>query len=98
MKEKWYQSLLKLLKNRLLFYGFKIKKETNDVIIFDLLIEDLIIPKKRNYEDVVFYFVKDTEIVYKFYSQLIYKKNLFREFIKCFWDRQYENLNRYDNI
>jgi hypothetical protein len=98
MEERWYKSLVKILKARLLFYQLKLKKETKHFIIIDAGIEDIVIPKKQLLGYTVVYFVKDNRVVNKFVSDSEWKNNVFDAFIKHYWRRQKENLNRYDKI
>lgn len=98
MDKRWYNSLVKILKARLLFYQLKIKKENKSFIIIDSGIEDIVIPKKQIFNYIVVYFVKDEKVVAKFVSNSEWKNNVFKDFIKFYWQRQRENLNIYDNI
>jgi hypothetical protein len=81
-----------------LFYQLKLKKETKHFIIIDAGIEDIVIPKKQLLGYTVVYFVKDNRVVNKFVSDSEWKNNVFDAFIKHYWRRQKENLNRYDKI
>jgi len=98
MEERWYKSLVKILKARLLFYQLKVKKENKHFIIIDAGIEDIIIPKKQIGNYTVVYFVRDKKVVSKFISDSIWKNNVFKDFVSFYWKRERENLNRYDNI
>lgn len=98
MKERWYKSLVKIIRARLLFYNFKVKKENKHFIIIDGGIEDIIIPKKQVGEYTVVYFVKDKKVVGKFVNDSVWKNTVFNSFLAYFWNRQTENLKRYDNL
>lgn len=98
MDKRWYNSLVKILKARLLFYQLKLKKENKSFIIIDSGVEDIIIPKKQMFNYIVVYFVKDEKVVAKFVSNSEWKNNVFKDFIKFYWQRQRENLNIYDKI
>lgn len=98
MEKRWYNSLVKILKARLLFYQLRLRKEDRNFIIIDAGIEDIIIPKKQISNYTVIYFVKDKIVVGKFVSSSEWKNNVFKDFIRFYWQRQKENLNIYDNI
>lgn len=98
MEKKWYDSLVKILKARLLFYQLKLRKENSSFIIIDAGIEDIIIPKKKISTATIIFFVRNEEVVGKFISNSEWKNNVFKEFMKFYWQRQKENLNTYDNI
>jgi hypothetical protein len=98
MEKRWHDSLVKILKARLLFYQLKLIKESSSFIIIDAGIEDIIIPKKQISTATIIYFVKNKEVVGKFISSSEWKNNVFKEFMKFYWQRQKENLNTYDNI
>ena len=98
MEERWYKSLVKILKARLLFYQLTLKKENKHFIIIDAGIEDIVIPKKQILNYTVVYFVKDNKVVSKFVSDSEWKNNVFKAFIKHYWRRQRENLKIYDKI
>lgn len=98
MEERWFKSLIKIIKARLLFYQLSIKKENKHFIIIDSGVEDIIIPKKQMFNYIVIYFVKDKKVVSKFVSDSEWKNNVFKAFIKHYWQRQRENLKNYDNI
>lgn len=98
MDKRWYNSLVKILKARLLFYQLRLRKENKNFIVIDTGIEDIIIPKKQISNYTVIYFVKDKVVVGKFVSSSEWKSNVFKDFIRFYWQRQKENLNIYDNI
>lgn len=98
MEERWYKSLVKILKARMLFYNLSIKKENKHFIVIDSGIEDIIIPKKQISGLTVIYFTKDKKVVSKFTSDSIWKNNVFKSFLLHYWKRQKENLKLYDNI
>ncbi len=98
MEERWYKSLVKILKARLLFYQLELKKENKHFIIINGGIEDIIIPKKQIAPYTVVYFVKDGKVVSKFTDNSEWKNNVFKAFVSFYWRRQRENLNRYDKL
>lgn len=98
MEERWYKSLVKILKARLLFYQLELKKENKHFIIISNGIEDIVIPKKQIANYTVVYFVKDKKVVGKFVDDSVWKNNVFKAFITFYWRRERENLNRYDNL
>lgn len=98
MEKRWYDSLIKILKARLLFYQLELRKENSSFIIIDAGIEDIVIPKKQISTATIIYFVRNKEVVGKFISNSEWKNNIFKEFMKFYWQRQKENLNTYDNI
>ncbi len=98
MKDRWYTSLVKIVKARLLFYNLKVKKENKHFLIIDSGIEDIIIPKKQILDYIVIYFVKDGKVVSKFVSDSEWKNTVFKSFLIHYWNRQTENLKIYDNI
>lgn len=98
MEERWYKSLIKIVRARLLFYQLELKKENKHFIIINAGIEDIVIPKKQILNYTVIYFVKDNKVVSKFVSDSEWKNNVFKAFIKHYWRRQRENLKIYDKI
>lgn len=98
MNTRYYTSLLKIIRARLLFYNLSIKKENKNFIIIDAGIEDIVILKKQISGNTVIYFTKDKKVVSKFISDSIWKNVVFKSFLKHFWRRQTENLKTYDNI
>lgn len=98
MEERWYKSLTKIIKARLLYYQLNIRKENKHFIIINAGIEDIVIPKRQILNYTVVYFTRDKKVVSKFISKSEWKNEVFKEFLRFYWDRQRENLNRYDNI
>jgi hypothetical protein len=98
MEERWYKSLVKIVKARLLFYQLNIKKENKHFIIINAGVEDIIIPKKQIANYTVIYFTKDKKVVNKFISDSIWKNTVFKSFLSHYWKRQTENLKTYDNL
>lgn len=98
MEERWYKSLTKIIKARLLYYQLNIRKENKHFIIIDAGIEDIVIPKKQILNCTVIYFTRDRKVVSKFISKSEWKNEVFKEFLNLYWKRQKENLHRYDNL
>ncbi len=98
MEERWYKSLIKIIKARLLFYQLSVRKENKHFIIINAGIEDIIIPKKKISNITVIYFTKDKKVVSKFVNESIWKNVVFKAFLAHYWKRQTENLNTYDRL